>query len=82
MPRDFFVRSLRDLVYWSSLRSLLRTYEWSTCSKSSIVFTDTKSATEKKNGANIRHLHISHNAPNFSPKILHKHYFQFVLGRL
>ena len=27
-------RSLRDLIHWSSLRSLLRTYERSTCSKS------------------------------------------------
>ena len=32
----------------------------------------------KKNDANIRHLHFSHNAPNLSPKILHKHYFQFL----
>ena len=43
-----FVHSPRDLMHWISLRSLLRTYEWSTCSKSSIVFTDTKSATEKR----------------------------------
>ena len=55
----FFACSPRDLMHWSSLRSLLRTYEWSTCSKSSILFTDTKSATGKKNDANIRHLHIS-----------------------
>ena len=74
MPRDFFVRSLRDLMHWSSLRSLLRTYEWSTCRNPSIVFTDTKSDTEKER----RHLHISNNAPNLSPKILHKHYFQFL----
>ena len=74
MPRDFFVRSLRDLMHWSSLRSLLRTYEWSTCRNPSIVFTDTKSATEKER----RHLHISNNAPNLFPKILHKHYFQFL----
>ena len=34
-PWDFsLARSLRDLVHWSSLRSLLRTYEKSTCSKS------------------------------------------------
>ena len=30
----------------------------------------------------IRHLHISHNAPYLPPKILHKHCFQFLLGRL
>ena len=83
MPRDFFARSLRDLMHWSSLRSLVRTYaEWSTCGKSSIVFTDTRSAAGKKNDANIRHLHISQNAPNLCPKILHKHYCQFLLGWL
>ena len=34
-PRDFvaLARSLRDLMDWSSLRSHLRTYEMSTCSK-------------------------------------------------
>ena len=31
---------------------------------------------------NIRHLHISHNAPYLPRKILHKHCFQFPLGRL
>ena len=30
----------------------------------------------------IRHLHISHNTPCLPPKILHKHCFQFLLGRL
>ena len=30
----------------------------------------------------IRHLHISHNTPCLPPKILHKHWFQFLLGRL
>ena len=30
----------------------------------------------------IRHLHISQNAPCLPPKILHKHFFQFLLGRL
>ena len=30
----------------------------------------------------IRHLPISHNAPCLPPKILHKHCFQFLLGRL
>ena len=74
-------RLLRDLMHWSSLCSLLRTYDWSTCSKSSILFTDTKSANEKKNDANIRNLLFSHNAPNLSSK-LHTHYFQFLLGRL
>ena len=29
-----------------------------------------------------RHFHISHNAPYLLPKILHKHCFQFLLGRL
>ena len=34
-PRDFvaLAQSLRHLMHWSSLRSLLRTYERSTCSK-------------------------------------------------
>ena len=41
-------RSLRDLMHWSSLCSLLRTDEWSTCSKSSILFTETKSRQMKK----------------------------------
>ena len=41
-------RLLRDLMHWSSLCSLLRTYEWSTCSKSSILFTETKSRQMKK----------------------------------
>ena len=48
MPRDLFARSVRDLMHWSSLRSLLRTYERKTCSKSSIVFTDTKSGPMNK----------------------------------
>ena len=30
----------------------------------------------------IRHLHISHKAPYWPPKILHTHCFQFFLGRL
>ena len=72
---SFFLKSfIFFLMHWSSLRSLLRTYEWSTCRNPSIVFTDAKSATEKER----RHLHISNNAPNLSPKILHKHYFQFL----
>ena len=41
-------RLLRDLMHWSSLCSLLRTYDWSTCSKSSILFTETKSRQMKK----------------------------------
>ena len=41
-------RLLRVLMHWSSLCSLLRTYEWSTCSKSSILFTETKSRQMKK----------------------------------
>ena len=45
MPR---ARSLRDLMHWSSLRSLLRTYERSIYSKSSILFSDTKSGPTKK----------------------------------
>ena len=48
MPRDFLARSLRDIMHWSSLRSLLRTYERSTSSKSSVLFTDTKSGPMKK----------------------------------
>ena len=48
MSRDFFARSLRDLMHWCSLRSLLRTYQRSTCSKSSIVFTETKLRPMKK----------------------------------
>ena len=34
MPTSSLARSLRDLMHWSSLRSLLRTYERPTCSKS------------------------------------------------
>ena len=30
----------------------------------------------------IRHLHISHKAPYLPPRILHKHCFKFLLGRL
>ena len=30
----------------------------------------------------MRHLHISHNEAYLPPKILHKHCFQFLLGRL
>ena len=30
----------------------------------------------------IRYLHISHNAPYLPPKIVQKHCFQFLLGRL
>ena len=29
-----------------------------------------------------RHFHLSHNAPSFPKKILHKQCFQFLLGRL
>ena len=37
-PPDFVARSLRDLMHWSSLRWLLRTYERSTrCSKSTLL---------------------------------------------
>ena len=48
-PRDFvaLAQSLHHLMHWSSLRSLLRTYEMSTCSKSillpilvEVIFTD------------------------------------------
>ena len=46
MPRELFARSVRDLMHWSSLCWLLRTYERSTCTKSSILFTDTKSDNE------------------------------------
>ena len=45
-------------------------------------FTRSQSANEKKNDANIRHSHISRDVPSLPPKILHKHYFQFLLGRL
>ena len=41
-------RLLRDLMHWGSLCSLLRTDEWSTWSKSSILFTETKSRQMKK----------------------------------
>ena len=57
MPRDFFARSLARCGtsrIEARLRSLLRTYERLTCSKSSILFTETKSANEKKNDANIQ----------------------------
>ena len=30
----------------------------------------------------IRHLNIYHNVPYLPPKVLHKHCFQFLLGRL
>ena len=30
----------------------------------------------------IRYLHVYHNAPYLPPKILQKHCFQFLLGRL
>ena len=43
-----FARFLRGLMHWSSLRSLLRTYKRSTCSKSSILFTKTMSGPMKK----------------------------------
>ena len=41
-------RLLRDLMHWSSLCSLLRPYDRSTCSKSRILFTETKSKQMKK----------------------------------
>ena len=43
-----FARFLRGLMHWSSLRSLLRSYKRSTCSKSSILFTKTMSGPMKK----------------------------------
>ena len=36
----------------------------------------------RKSRCEIRHLHISHNAPYLPPKSLHKHCFQFLLGQL
>ena len=70
------LRSLAALPHSLKLASITFKNLWvSTCSKSSIVFTDTKSDNERKNDANIRHLLFSHNAPNLSRKILHKHYF-------
>ena len=33
-------------------------------------------------GELIHNLHISHKAPYLSPKLLHQHGFQFLLGRL
>ena len=36
METSSLARSLRDLMHWSSLRSLLRPYERSTCSKSNL----------------------------------------------
>ena len=41
-------RLLRDLMHWNLLCSLFRTYEWPTCSKSSILFTEAKSRQMKK----------------------------------
>ena len=43
-----FTRPLCNLMRWSSFRSLLRTYERSTCRKSSILFTDTKLGPVKR----------------------------------
>ena len=47
MPRDFVACCATSCIK-ARLRSLLRTYEWSTCSKSSILFTETKSRQMKK----------------------------------
>ena len=47
MPRDFVARCATSCIE-ARLRSLLRTYERSTCSKSSILFTETKSRQMKK----------------------------------
>ena len=44
--------SLRDLMHWNSLRSLLRTYERSTCSKSS-VFISCYPTSRKKRGTRV-----------------------------
>ena len=52
LRRSFF--HCRTSCIEARLRSLLRTYERLTCSKSSILFTETKSANEKKNDANIQ----------------------------
>ena len=50
-------------------RSLLRTYERTTCSKSSIVFTDTKSGPMNKRTTPIcATCRISHDAPSCPPK--------------
>ena len=48
------------------------------------VMGDVKMADEEQKIAFlcIRHFHISHNAPYFPPKILHKQCFQFLSGRL
>ena len=53
MAWDFVARCATSCIE-VRLRSLLRTYERSTCSKSSSLFTETKSANEKKNDANIQ----------------------------
>ena len=47
MPRDFVARCATSCIE-ARLRSLLRTYERSTCSKSSILFTETNSRQMKK----------------------------------
>ena len=41
-----------------------------------------KVLTYKKPQNVLRHLHVSHNAPYLRPKILLKHCFKFLLGRL
>ena len=53
MPRDFVARCATSCIE-ARLRSLLRTYEWSTCSKSSILFTETSRGQWEKNDANIQ----------------------------
>ena len=47
MPRDFVVRCATSCIE-VRLPSLLRTYEWSTCSKSGILSTETKSRPMRK----------------------------------
>ena len=79
-----FARPLRNLTHWSSLRSLLRTYERSTCSKSLTFCLPIRNQPMKKRTTPIYATCSSpiYNAPSLPPKILHKCYSQFVVGRL
>ena len=50
--------------------------------KQHVTSNDVGSCWPTMYGANIRHVHISHNTPCFPPKILHKHCPQFPFRRL
>ena len=76
-----FVSGSWKLAYEYSHLSSLLAASGEQCRKKA-VFSGQLRVISRQLEAHMRHLHISHNASFLPPKILHKHCYQFLLGRL